>query len=44
MHSFDRTLLAKLGFSDPDSRDRMHDLGCQYLAQPEIASTQCLGR
>lgn len=35
MHSHDRTLLSRLGFADPDKKDRMHDLGCQYLALPE---------
>lgn len=37
MHSHDRTLLAKLGFADPDKKDRRHDLACQYLALPENA-------
>ena len=32
MHSSDRTLLAKLGFSDPDKQDNKHDLACQYVA------------
>lgn len=36
MHSHDRTLLAKLGFSDPDKKDRTHDLACQYLTRPEV--------
>lgn len=35
MHSHDRTLLAKLGFSDPDKKDERHDLACQYLGLPE---------
>lgn len=35
MHSHDRTLLARLGFSDPDKKDPRHDLACQYLALPE---------
>lgn len=37
MHSSDRTLLAKLGFADPDKKDARHDAACQYLAQPEVA-------
>lgn len=35
-HSSDRTLLASLGFADPDKKDRRHTLACQYLAQPSI--------
>lgn len=34
MHSYDRTLLAKLGFADPDRANSRHDLACQYIAQP----------
>lgn len=37
MHSHDRTLLAKLGFQDPDRRDPIHDLACRYLCEPERA-------
>lgn len=33
----DRTLLAALGFADPDRKDRRHTLACQYLAQPDVA-------
>lgn len=36
MHSFDRTLIAKLGFSDPDKKNPRHDLGCLYLKDPEV--------
>lgn len=36
-HSSDRTLLSSLGFSDPDKRDRRHDMACQYLTQAHIA-------
>lgn len=36
MHSHDRTLLAKLGFSDPDKKNPDHDLACLYLSQPEV--------
>ena len=39
MHSHDRTLLARLGFADPDKRLQEHDLACQYLAQNEVASS-----
>lgn len=31
MHSHDRTLLASLGFSDPDKKSPLHDLACQFL-------------
>lgn len=33
MHSHDRTLLARLGFADPDKREPMHDRACAYLAE-----------
>lgn len=36
-HTSDRTLLASLGFSDPDKKDRRHTLACQYLCQPDVA-------
>ena len=36
-HTSDRTLLASLGFADPDKKDRRHTLACQYLCQPEVA-------
>lgn len=36
-HTSDRTLLASLGFADPDKGDRRHTLACQYLCQPEVA-------
>ena len=35
MHAQNRTMLAKLGFADPDKRNPQHDLACQYLALPE---------
>lgn len=38
MHSFDRTMLAKFGFADPDKKDSRHDLACQYVAQPDVAN------
>lgn len=31
VHSHDRTMLASLGFADPDKRDRLHTLACRYL-------------
>lgn len=39
MHSFDRTLLAKLGFADPDKGNSRHDLACQYLAQKDVVTS-----
>lgn len=33
MHAYDRTLIARLGFDDPDKKDGKHDLVCQYLAE-----------
>jgi hypothetical protein len=36
MHSHDRSLLANLGFADPDKKDPKHDWACQYLCQPEV--------
>ncbi len=35
-HAHDSTLLARLGFADPDRRFGLHDAACQYLTQPEI--------
>jgi hypothetical protein len=37
MRANDRTLLASLGFSDPDKVSERHDLGCRYLLHPEMA-------
>jgi len=37
MHAHDRTMLANLGFADPDKRNPLHDLACQYLALPGTA-------
>lgn len=42
MHAKDRTLLAGLGFTDPDKKNPLHDLACQYLASEE-RSTKILG-
>jgi hypothetical protein len=36
MSATDQTLLARLGFQDPDRKDLLHDWACQYLAQPEV--------
>ena len=33
MHSHDRTLLARLGFADPDKQEPLHDRACAYLAE-----------
>jgi hypothetical protein len=41
MHSHDRTMLANLGFADPDKKDPKHDWACQYLA--ELAENGKLG-
>ncbi len=35
--SRDYTLLAKLGFADPDKQDGTHDAACRFLAQAEVA-------
>ena len=32
MYAYERTLLAKLGFADPDRREPLHDMACPYLA------------
>ena len=42
VHSHDRTLLARLGFADPDKHDPTHDLASQYLAQQENATALIL--
>lgn len=36
MHSHDRTLMAKLGFSDPDRGTPDHDLACLYMASKGV--------
>lgn len=42
MHSHDRTLLSKLGFSDPDKKDPKHDLACLFLR--EEATREMIGK
>lgn len=37
MHAHERTLLARLGFNDPDRRDPLHDIACRYFATPEVS-------
>lgn len=36
-HSHDRTLLARLGFQDPDLKEPVHDLACEYVSLEENA-------
>lgn len=36
-HSHEQSLLARLGFADPDRKDKRHTLACQYLCEPEVA-------
>lgn len=36
MHSHNRTLIARLGFADPDKGDSRHDAACRYLATRAI--------
>ena len=38
-YAHDRTLLASLGFADPDKKDPRHDLACQYMALSEVRQT-----
>ena len=35
-HAHDRTLLATLGFADPDKRDERHYSACKFLVQPDV--------
>ena len=37
MHAHERTLLARLGFADPDRRDPLHDIACRYLATSAVS-------
>lgn len=37
MHAHERTLLARMGFADPDRRDPLHDIACRYLATPGVS-------
>jgi hypothetical protein len=36
-HAHDKTLLARFAFADPDAKDPLHDLGCEYIALEENA-------
>src|SRR4029077_18978947 len=36
MHAYDRTLIASLGFADPDKGEPLHDLACAYIAEPKV--------
>ena len=36
-YSHNKTLIAQLGFADPDRRDSKHFLACQYLATPKAS-------
>jgi hypothetical protein len=38
MHAHDRTLIAKLGFADPDKKDDLHDLACRYIGTKAVAN------
>jgi hypothetical protein len=33
MHAHNRTLIAKLGFADPDRKEPLHDAACRYLGE-----------
>lgn len=37
MHSKDRTLLAQMGFADPDRKETRHELAIQYLIRRDVA-------
>ena len=41
-YAHDRTLLSNLGFSDPDKKDPLHDLGCQYFIQQRVCDAMGL--
>jgi hypothetical protein len=41
-HAHDRTLLSSLAFGDPDKKEPLHDLACQYIARPEVV--RAMGR
>lgn len=41
MAARDRTLLAKLGFADPDKKNPKHDLMCAFLADPVNRKALC---
>lgn len=38
MHSHDQSLLAKMGFNDPDKKDARHDLACRYIFVKNVIS------
>lgn len=38
MHTHDKTLIASLGFNDPDKKNSDHDLACRYISQDDILS------
>lgn len=33
-HAYEFTLIARLGFADPDRKDPLHEAACQYLTSP----------
>lgn len=37
MHSHDRTMIASMGFADPDKKEPLHELACQFLIQRAVA-------
>ena len=37
MHAHNRTLIAKLGFADPDRKEPLHDAACRYLTTGDRA-------
>ena len=37
MHAHNRTLIAKLGFADPDRKEPLHDAACRYLTSGDRA-------
>ena len=37
MHAHERTLLARMGFADPDRRDPLHEIACRYVATQPVA-------
>lgn len=41
-HSHDKTLIASLGFSDPDKREPLHERGCQFIVAEARALIRAL--